>query len=297
MSNVPIWAEPPPGSRKPRFTREQIAQVAVAIADHEGFEAVSMRRIADELGAGTMTLYYYVRTKDDLLTIIDEALMGEAITLSMPLPRGWRAAVETIARATHATYTAHPWAIASLDRARVGPNGLRHIEHSLSAVAELPLSMLEKVQLLTLVDDYVFGSVQRSVEDHSSYDQARAVNDLAKSQLATGAYPQLAELVGSRQPAEVFFEISETFATSDRFELGLQAMLDGLTVRLGLDAASPGQAKRAKEQKAREAKRAREFADRQTHRAKVDADRQAHRAKARAAREAHRAKARRSRAR
>ncbi len=267
-----------------------------------------MRRIADELGAGTMTLYYYVRTKDDLLTIIDEALMGEAISHSTPLPRGWRAGVETIARATHATFTAHPWAIASLDRARVGPNGLRHIEHSLSAVAELPLSMPDKIQLLTLVDDYVFGSVQRSVEDHSSFDQARAVNDLAKSQVATGEYPQLAELIGSRQPAEVFFEISETFATNNRFELGLQAMLDGLTVRLGLDATSARETRRVKEQKAREAKRAKQLADREIHRAKDTtarelrsaqdrADREARVARSRAARAARRAAARRGRTR
>ena len=56
----PIWARPEPGERRARRAREQIAQAAIAIADAEGFEAVSMRRIAAELGAGTMTLYHYV---------------------------------------------------------------------------------------------------------------------------------------------------------------------------------------------------------------------------------------------
>src|SRR6476620_10056298 len=59
----PIWARPEPGERRPAYTRERIAETAIAIADAEGFDAVSMRRIASELGAGTMTLYYYVRTK------------------------------------------------------------------------------------------------------------------------------------------------------------------------------------------------------------------------------------------
>src|ERR1043165_2465523 len=89
----PIWVHPAPGSRRPKLTREQIATCALAIADAEGFDAVSMRRIAEELGVGTMTLYYYVRTKDDLLALIDDALMAEVVARTVPLPGGWRPAV------------------------------------------------------------------------------------------------------------------------------------------------------------------------------------------------------------
>ena len=59
----PIWALAAPGDRKPRYTREQIADAALRIADTDGFDAVTMKRIAAELGASTMTLYYYVRDK------------------------------------------------------------------------------------------------------------------------------------------------------------------------------------------------------------------------------------------
>src|SRR5215207_5547112 len=69
--DMPIWARPEPGERRPAHTREKIAETAIAIADAEGFEAVSMRRIAAELGAGTMTLYHYVRTKDELVALMD----------------------------------------------------------------------------------------------------------------------------------------------------------------------------------------------------------------------------------
>src|SRR5262249_54891746 len=62
-----IWLRPEPSGRRPRFTREQIARAALRIADDESFEAVTMKRIASELGAGTMTLYYYVRTKADIV--------------------------------------------------------------------------------------------------------------------------------------------------------------------------------------------------------------------------------------
>ena len=58
-------------SHKSQLTREKIAAVALAIADKEGFEAVSMRRVAHELNAGTMSLYYYVKTKDDLIAADD----------------------------------------------------------------------------------------------------------------------------------------------------------------------------------------------------------------------------------
>ena len=60
-----------PGTRQPRFTRDAIASVAVRIADTEGLDALSMRRLAAELGAGTMTLYHYVHTKDELLALVD----------------------------------------------------------------------------------------------------------------------------------------------------------------------------------------------------------------------------------
>src|SRR5262249_21982259 len=97
MSNprdaAPIWARPEPGSRRPRFTREQIAAAALAIADAEGMEAVSMRRVAADLGAGTMTLYHYVRTKDELIALMDDAIVGEVLLPDDELPRGWRAAM------------------------------------------------------------------------------------------------------------------------------------------------------------------------------------------------------------
>ena len=62
-----MWTRADRGSRKPRFNRDDIAAAAIRIADTEGFEAVSMRRLAAELDAGTMSLYHYVRTKDELL--------------------------------------------------------------------------------------------------------------------------------------------------------------------------------------------------------------------------------------
>src|SRR4051812_43136392 len=76
LSALDLWTRPSPSARRPRFTRDEIAATAMRIADTEGFAAVSMRRIASELDSGTMTLYHYVRTKDELLTLIVDTIMG-----------------------------------------------------------------------------------------------------------------------------------------------------------------------------------------------------------------------------
>src|SRR5262252_9233877 len=146
MSKAPIWAVAAPGSRKPRLTREQIAKAALKIADSEGFEALSMRRVAEELGAGTMTLYYYLRTKEDLLALVEDALMGETVDACDPLPKGWRPAVSKLAAATRATYLRHAWTLRALTGARVGPNGMRHIEQSLQAVAGIDLPIDRRLE-------------------------------------------------------------------------------------------------------------------------------------------------------
>jgi AcrR family transcriptional regulator len=87
--------------RPPRFTRERLAQVAFEIADREGFGAVSMRRVAQELGAGTMTLYGYVRTKDELVALMDDHLMGELLVSEDELARPWREALTAVLRRTY----------------------------------------------------------------------------------------------------------------------------------------------------------------------------------------------------
>ena len=69
----PIWALSQPADRKPRYTREQIADAALRIADAGGFDAVTMKRIAAQLGAATMTLYYYVRNKTDIVALMQRA--------------------------------------------------------------------------------------------------------------------------------------------------------------------------------------------------------------------------------
>ncbi|HEY0250952.1 MAG TPA: TetR/AcrR family transcriptional regulator C-terminal domain-containing protein [Kofleriaceae bacterium] len=237
MSNLPIWAQPPPGARKPRFTREQIAAAALQIADKDGFGELSMRRVADALGAGTMTLYYYIRTKDDLLELMDDALMAEVVNASTPLPKHWRAAIETIARGTRATFSRHRWALTAMEGARMGgPNNLRHMEQSLTAIASLDLPTPTKFELLSIVDDFVFGTAlrERDTQLELTPESLTTLNDLTKHFLAQGEYPHLQALIGDREPVDAFGSFAESVMDGGRFERGLAMILDGFSAKYGL---------------------------------------------------------------
>ena len=236
---APIWARPEPGARRPRFSREQIAAAALAIADSEGFAAVSMRRVAAELGAGTMTLYHYVRTKDDLVALMDDSLMAEALIPDAELPTGWRAAMTAVAHRTRAALVRHPWALVSLRDAQMGPNAMRHFEQSLKAISATDLDVSTKLTLLTVVDDYVMGHVLRLEEiairtERAGDDATAAGIEFGLAQLATGQFPWTSKLYEENKDGAAWRDAGTPDAILHRFDLGLAALLDGLAVRLNL---------------------------------------------------------------
>lgn len=235
---VPIWARPEPGARRPRLTRARIASVAVGIADREGMDAVSMRRVAAELGVGTMTLYYYVRTKDDLIALMDDAIMGELLVPADALPADWRGALTAIARRTRAAFLRHPWALSALRGALPGPNALRHLEQSLAALANTSLDEVSKFELLSLVDDYVFGHTLRLSEVEGSSmpegEAATALIDWVAAELRSGQYPHLQMIHSEEEARDSWEQLMDRMTDEERFERGLQALLDGAAMRLGL---------------------------------------------------------------
>jgi AcrR family transcriptional regulator len=251
--DTPIWARAEPVARQPRISRQQIAAAALAIADAEGFEAVSMRRIARALGTGTMSLYRYIATRDDLLALAGDALTAEAL-VEGPLAAGWREALTLIARQTRAAYLRHPWSVhfilsaAAISATVTGPNGLRHVEQSLAALAGAPMDERAKLDVLFIVDDYVFGHLLRAgyarpgaqagtareAEPDAGWPaldgpaaDAGGYAEFISAQLASGEFPHLAALAGTPglaapgDPAEL----------DSRFELGLAALLDGIAAR------------------------------------------------------------------
>jgi AcrR family transcriptional regulator len=195
-------------TRKLQLSRERIAAAALSIADGGGFEAVSMRRVAQELGVGTMSLYYYVKTKDDLVAVMDDALLGE--TLLPSIPKDWRRAITEIATRTHALFLRHPWALVSMLSAPPGLNAMRHMEQCLEALAETSMTTKQKLTFLAMVDDFVFGHALREAASDAAIDL-----DFAKTQMATGAFPRLKEV----------FSGGNLHVGEGRFKKGLRVLL------------------------------------------------------------------------
>jgi AcrR family transcriptional regulator len=227
LSALDLWTRPPPVTRRPRFSRDEIA----AIADAEGFPAVSMRRLATELDAGTMTLYHYIRTKDELLTLVVDAVMGEVvIPASEKIPDDWRAALTMVAERSRAALERHPWILDIADDPAVGPNSVRHFDQSLQAVASLPLGLADKFDIVSAVDEYVFGyalqhrNSQLSAEPSFDDDMIAYVNGLVE----TGDYPQLAAMTSEYGIEQGWRLIDEHQRDPRRFARNLARLLDGI---------------------------------------------------------------------
>jgi|SRR6266436_2056249 AcrR family transcriptional regulator len=205
-----------------QLNKAGIAAAALAIADAEGFAAVSMRRVAQELGAGTMSLYYYAKSKAELISAMDDELMAEVLVPT--LPEDWREALTAIALRTHDVFVRHPWALLSMQSAPPGVNAMLHMEQCLDALAKTSMTTEEKLTLLALVDDFVFGYTLRETAGDPVVDI-----DAARKRLTTGAFPELTKAFGKVQKLSV----------PNRFDLGLEAIFDKFSERGHMGTARP----------------------------------------------------------
>ena len=200
-----IWSK----KRLQSFKRK-VGNIGYIVArEPEGFQTVSMRRVAQELNVGTMSLYYYVRTKDDLISVMDDALMSEAVLPEVP--KNWKRAITEIATRTHSIFSRHPWALISMRSAPPGLNAMRHMEQCLEALAETSMTAKEKLTLLAIVDDFVFGHALREAASERAVDM-----EFAAEQIAKGNFPRIAEVFSNGR-----IEIGK-----DRFEEGLRLLLE-----------------------------------------------------------------------
>ncbi len=199
-------------------------RAAAEIADRQGIEAVTMRSVATALTAGAMSLYRYVRGKDDLLDLILDAAFGE-IELSAD-GANWSVWLREAALESRRVIKLHPWMPAlMIARPTLGPNYLRWFEYLLQATANSKWSMRRRMQLIGTVWAYVTGFVAYELgeaennrrHDLSEADKRRAAAPYVERLLATGAYPNLAE----------FLKLENAPPGDADFEAGLQAILAG----------------------------------------------------------------------
>ncbi|MGV1048616.1 MAG: TetR/AcrR family transcriptional regulator, partial [Solirubrobacterales bacterium] len=229
-----VWLRDEPSSRRPSHTRAEIAAAAVEIADAEGFDAVSMRRVAQKLGAGTMTLYHYVANKDELITLMVDEVMGELLVPERELTGDWRSALTQVATRSRNAFLTHGWTIDRLGDGRPGPNGLRHFEQSLQAVSSLAIDRQLTFELIAQVDDYVFGYALREAQEMEEHERGwpPEVLDFFQREIDTGDYPLIRDFLGSDANAGIE-RVVELLAREGRFERGLERLLDGIEADLG----------------------------------------------------------------
>src|SRR6185437_7160180 len=155
-----LWGLREPGSRGPRrgLTLARIVDAGIHVAQTEGVGALSMARIAKELGVGTMSLYRYVASKDELLTTMVDAGLG-----APPPPAAgedWRAGLTRWAVGVRAAYQANPWALrVPISGPPLGPNNVAWLDNALATMAGAPLTEQEKLSCVMLVSGFVRNDV------------------------------------------------------------------------------------------------------------------------------------------
>ncbi|MFF8846374.1 TetR/AcrR family transcriptional regulator [Streptomyces sp. NPDC015127] len=197
-----LWLNPGRSGRgrKPAFSREAITTAAVALADAEGLEAVTMRRVASRVGAGVMSLYSYAPDKETLLELMVDHVSGELPT-DDPLTGDWRTDLKAIGHFQRALMLRHPWLPATLTtRPTLGPNTLAFLERALAALRPTGLDGAARLEVFSLLTGFVAGHVgyelSRSAAAHSS-DRAAAEAPYLAAVAADGHHPELAEALSA----------------------------------------------------------------------------------------------------
>jgi AcrR family transcriptional regulator len=223
--------ERPHKGPKPALSLERIVTAAVRVADAEGLNAVSMGRVAAELGTAPMSLYRHVSAKEELLTLMVDAAWGQPPDGSGP-GEGWRAGLSRWAWGLRAGARAHPWVVRiPLNSLPIMPNEVAWFENALACLAGTGLSEARKASVIMLLAGYV-RNLATTEADIEAAIRASGLDPLQWM----ASYPRmLAELADPRRfPALARFIAAGVFEAQDgpddEFIFGLDRILDGVQV-------------------------------------------------------------------
>ncbi|HKD98290.1 MAG TPA: TetR/AcrR family transcriptional regulator C-terminal domain-containing protein [Micromonosporaceae bacterium] len=208
-------------ARRERLNRARVLDTAVAMADEGGFEALSMRKLAERLGVVPMALYKHVADKDELLDGMVDLVFAE---VEVPSGGGWRTAMRVRATSMRDALRRHPWAIGRMETGTPGPANLRHHNAVLACLRhDAGFPFRTAVHAYSLMDSYIYGF---ALQDRS------LAGDIPKEA------QRRREVVARRQPAAMesypyLIEVAEQLAAhgydhAREFEFGLDLILDGI---------------------------------------------------------------------
>lgn len=233
-----LWRTSERASRKgrPELSVDRIVRAAIEVADAEGLQALSMRRVAERLGVGTMSLYTYVPGKPELFDVMLDEVYGETAR-PQDVPGGWRGRLEQIARENWSLYLRHPWLLqVAASRPVLGPNVTAKYDYELRAVDGIGLSDLEMDSVITLITGFVHGAARGAVEAA----QAESLTGLTDQQWWAAHAPFLSRIADtSRYPTAARVgqaageELQAAYSPEHAFEFGLGRVLDGIEALVG----------------------------------------------------------------
>ena len=218
----------PRASRAGELTRARIVEAAVAIADGEGLEALSLRAVASKVGAPVMSLYRHVRSKDALLRLMTDATLSEEALPATP-PAGWRAQLEIAARTEWRVFRKHPWLarVMSLTRPEPLPSVLAYADWIFRALDATGIDADTQMRVHVILHSFVQG-IAVNVESEAEAAGETGLSDeewmLQRSETfaalaASGRYPFFAKVLAALDQFDIDFDAL--------FERGLAALLDG----------------------------------------------------------------------
>ncbi|HSP53451.1 MAG TPA: TetR/AcrR family transcriptional regulator [Cryobacterium sp.] len=206
-------------AREP-VTRARAIQAAVTLADTDGIESLSMRKLARDLGVEAMSLYYHVKSKDEILDGMIESVIDE---MALPAAEAeWKSALRDRAESARRVLGRHPWAISMVDE-RTTPTTMRHLDAVIGCLRHAGFSLALAAHAMSLLDSYVHGFAlqEASLPLDESGDIGATTEDILAQQGMMAAFPHLAEM-------GVELILQPGYAYGNEFAFGLRLILDGL---------------------------------------------------------------------
>ena len=205
---------------RPRLSRERVLQKAVEIADQEGIQALTMRKLAQEMGVEAMSLYHHFANKDRLLDAMIDLVFTEIV---LPPEGHWKVRIQTRAISARQALVRHRWALGLMEsRTSPGPETLRHHNAVIECLRTSGFSVPAAAHAYSLLDSYIYGFALQQI--HLPFTKFEAGDAAAESimlEVAAGAYPHLIQMA-----VEHVFKPGYDYA--QEFEIGLKIVLDGL---------------------------------------------------------------------
>ena len=211
-----------PGTEpRPAWTRALLLHAAIDLADNRGIESLSMRKLSQELGGGTMSLYNHIANKEDLLDGMIDTVFSEIELLAHE--DSWKTAMRQRAISIRAAMTRHPWAIGLMESRRTpGPATLRHHDAVIGCLLDAGFTIQLAAHAFSALDSYIYGFALQ--ERSLAFGTPEETSELAKAfllQFPTKDYPRLAELT-------IEHVLQPGYDYGDEYKFGLDLILDGL---------------------------------------------------------------------